>query len=190
MAMISGIILGLAAKLVDVPEVTWKLPVLDDIGGRFGIWIFAATLLAVRSDTPAYAAVRVFGFFASMLLTYYLYTVLFLGFYPKSQMILWGSISLISPFCAFIIWFSNERNRAAAILGALPIAVIFAEWYVTGSENNLLFIAYLSMIICLLLFVPGTAKKRLSVLLYAAVMALLLIKTGLMDFICRELLNI
>lgn len=41
MAIVSGIILGLAAKLADVPEVTRKLPVLDDIGGRFGMWIFA-----------------------------------------------------------------------------------------------------------------------------------------------------
>lgn len=201
-AIVIGIILGLAAKLVDVPELTYRLHVLDDIGSRFGIWIFAATLLSVRSKTPGHAAGRVFCFFASMLLTYYVYTVLFLGFYPKSQIILWSAVSLLSPFCAFIIWYAgisirtstrpaSRWNKAAAdSLAALPVAFIFSEWYVTGWKNTALLIAYLAMIICLIIYVPGTARRRISVMLTASVTTLLLTLTGFMDYICGKLLNI
>ncbi len=98
--IILGFILGLTAKLVDVPAITHIFPIFDDIFGRFGVWIFTATLLAVFSITPLHAAIRGFSFFISMLLTYYVYTILLLGFYPKSQIILWGFVSLISPICA------------------------------------------------------------------------------------------
>lgn len=67
--------------------ITGEFPILDDIFGRFGIWIFVATLLAVYSNTPLHAALRVFSFFFTMILTYYAYTILFLGFFPKSQII-------------------------------------------------------------------------------------------------------
>ena len=103
--IIIGFILGLIAKLVDVPTITSVFPIFDDLFGRFGIWIFTATLLAVFSLTPMHAAIRVFSFFVSMLLTYYVYTILFLGFYPKSQIILWAIVSLVSPICAAIMWY-------------------------------------------------------------------------------------
>lgn len=189
-AIIIGIILGLIAKLVDTPEMLVVLPILDDIFGRFSIWIFVATLLAVFSNTPMYAAVRVFSFFISMLLTYYVYTILFLGFFPKSQIILWGSISLISPFCAFVIWYSHQNKRIANILAALPIVALITEWYITGSENILLLMTYVCMIICLLICVPKEGRRRLPIILITAVMTLFFIKTGLMHFIYGELLNI
>lgn len=36
---IIGIVLGITAKLIDVPYVTSKFPVFDDIMGRFAIWV-------------------------------------------------------------------------------------------------------------------------------------------------------
>ena len=182
--------MGLAAKLVDVPEVTWRFPIFDNIGGRFGIWIFAAALLAVRSKTPLHSAIRVFGFFAAMLLTYYLYTILFLGFFPKSQMILWGSISLISPFCAIIMWYANENKRSGEILAALPIALLLSEWFVTGDGNLILLLAYLVMIVLILIVVSQNIKRCMAIIIFAMIITFILINTGFMDFICRELLNI
>lgn len=35
---IIGIILGITAKLVDVPAILFYFPIFDDIMGRFGIW--------------------------------------------------------------------------------------------------------------------------------------------------------
>lgn len=163
---------------------------MDDIFGRFGVWIFTATLLAVFSNTPVHAAIRVFSFFISMLLTYYAYTILFLGFFPKSQIILWSVISLISPICAIVIWYEKENKSIANILAAFPITALCTEWYITGSENLLLLVIYLCMIVCLLIYVPKKAKRCLPIILIAVAMTLLLIKTGWMDLIYGGLLNI
>lgn len=189
-AAIIGIFLGLVAKLVDVPEITGEFPILDDIFGRFGIWIFVATLLAVLSYTPIHAAIRVFSFFFTMILTYYAYTILFLGFFPKSQIILWSIISLISPICAAAMWYAKENRSIGNILAALPIIELCTEWYITGRENILLLVTYLCMIVCLLIYIPQKVKRYLPIILITTVITLLLIKTGYMDLLYEELLNI
>lgn len=189
-AVIIGIFLGLTAKLVDVPEITGELPILDDIFARFGVWIFAATLLAVFSNTPVHAAIRVFSFFFTMLLTYYAYTILFLGFFPKAQIFLWSMISLISPFCAAAMWHAKENSSIANILAALPITALCTEWYVTGREDILLQISYLGMIVCLFIYVSKNVKRCLPIILITIIMTWLLIKTGCMELIYGEFLNI
>ena len=97
-----GIVLGITAILIDVPYVTSKFPVFDNIMGRFGIWVWAAAIISILSKTALFAAVRSFLFFVGMLLAYYGYTVLFLKFFPKSQIILWSGIAMITPFCGFL----------------------------------------------------------------------------------------
>lgn len=189
-AVVIGIILGLVAKLVDVPKLTGMLPIFDDIFGRFGVWIFTATLLAVFSNTTIHAAIRIFSFFISMLLTYYTYTILFLGFFPKSQIVLWSIISLFSPICASVIWYAKENTSIANILAALPIAALCTEWYITGIENVLLLVTYLCMIVCLLIYIPKKPKRCLPIILIALTITLLLIKSGWMDLIFGGLLNI
>lgn len=189
-AVIMGVILGLLAKLVDVPDITGVMPIFDHIFGRFGIWIFTATLLAVCSDTPWNAASKVFVFFVSMLSTYYIYTILFLGFFPKGQIILWGTISMISPLCAVAIWYANQKNLIGNILAALPIVVLCTEWYITARENILLLIVYLCMIVCLLIYVPKDRKHFLLTILITAIMTLFLVKTALMYSVYEVLLNI
>lgn len=94
---IIGIVLGITAKLIDVPYVTSKFPVFDDIMGRFGIWVWAAAIISILSKTALFAAVRSFMFFIGMLPAYYSYTVLFLKFFPKSQILLWSGIT-VNPY--------------------------------------------------------------------------------------------
>ncbi len=187
--IILGFILGLTAKLVDVPAITHSLPIFDDIFGRFGVWIFTATLISVFSFTPVRAAIRVFSFFISMLLTYYIYTILFLGFYPKSQIILWSIVSLISPICGAIMWYAHQRNWFTNILASLPIVALCTEWYITGEVNRLLLPVYLLMIILLLVFIPQKKRQCLPIILISTVITFLLLKTGLMEIIYRNLLN-
>jgi hypothetical protein len=189
-AAIIGFVLGLTAKLVDVPEITSVLPIFDNLFGRFGIWIFSATLLSVFSSTLKHAAVKVFVFFVSMLITYYTYTILFLGFFPRTQIILWSIISLISPICAVVMWHAKENNGIANIIAALPIVALCAEWYITGSKNTLLLVIYLCMIVCLLLYIPKEMKRCLPIILIAAIMTILLLKTGWLELIYGGLLNI
>ena len=130
--MISGILLGITAKLVDVPYITCDYPVFDDMMGRFGIWVWAAALIAVRSRTPFHAAVRSFVFFVGMLSAYYGYTVLFLKFFPGSQMVLWGGIAMITPFCGFLMWHIHKNTSYADLIASLPFVLFFTEWYLTA----------------------------------------------------------
>lgn len=102
---IIGIVLGITAKLIDVPYVTSKFPVFDDIMGRFAIWVWAAAIISIFSKTAIFAAVRSFLFFIGMLSAYYSYTVLFLNFFPKSQIILvWYCYDYS------VLWFPDMAN--------------------------------------------------------------------------------
>lgn len=188
--VMTGITLGLAAKWVDVPELTGEFPIFDDIFARFGIWIFMAALFAVSADTPVYAAIRVFTFFVSMLSAYYIYTILFLGFFPKEQMVLWGIISLISPICGAIIWNVRGNGGISCVLAALPITILFTEWYLTGNENGLLFTAYACMAVFLMIFIFQNMKQCLSILIITVILSFILIKTGAINYLYVRLLNI
>lgn len=88
------------------------------------------------------------------------------------------------------MWYSNKDMPIGDILAAMPIAALLSEWYVTGNKNIILLTAYLVMIIFLLIYVPQKAKRCLTVMPIAAIITLFLIKTGLMDFVCKGLLNI
>lgn len=198
--LIIGILLGITAKLVDVPYITCDFPVFDEIMGRFGIWVWAAALIAVFSKTPLLAAVRSFLFFIGMLLAYYGYTLLFLGFFPKSQMILWGGIAMITPFCGFLIWHIHKNKHYANLIASLPFILFFTEWYLTAfieqywsaRDKILLFIAYLCMTLSLLAAIP-TNKKRLLSLLYGVVISIVLIRlmqAGIIVNLYEQLLNV
>ena len=197
---IVGIVLGVAAKLVDVPFITADLPIFDDIMGRFGIWVWAGALTAVLSRTSLLAAVRSFAFFAGMLIAYYSYTVLFLHFFPKSQMILWGGIAMATPFCGYLMWHVHKKKYYANFIASLPFIIFFTEWYLTAFQNQYwsagdkvwLLVAYLCMTFSLLLAVP-TNKKRLLGVFYGSVISIILIcliQAGIMFNLYEKLLNV
>lgn len=198
--MISGILLGITAKLVDVPYITCDYPVFDDMMGRFGIWAWAAALIAVRSRTPFHAAVRSFVFFVGMLSAYYGYTVLFLKFFPGSQMVLWGGIAMITPFCGFLMWHIHKNTSYADLIASLPFVLFFTEWYLTAftaqnwsyKDRLLLFIAYLCMTLSLAAAIP-TNKRRIFSLFYAMLLSVVLIwliQAGIMVNFYDQLLNV
>ncbi|MDE6364912.1 MAG: hypothetical protein K2L86_11760 [Lachnospiraceae bacterium] len=199
---IIGIILGIIAKLIDVPYITSRVPLFDDIMGRFGIWVWAAAIISILSKTALLAAVRSFVFFIGMLAAYYGYTVLFLNFFPKSQMILWGGIAMITPFCGFLIWQTHKERHYADFISSLPFTIFFTEWYLTAfagqywtfstaKDELLLGIAYLCFTFSLLAFIP-TNKKRLFSLLYGLLISIILVQLIQAEIIANpyELLNI
>lgn len=196
---IIGIVSGILAKLVDVPYITSTLPVFDDIMGRFTIWIWAASLIAIRSETALLAAARSFLFFAGMLSAYYGYTVAFLKFFPKSQIILWGAIGMVTPLCGFLMWQVHRKKHYANFISSLPFSIFFSEWYLTAfaawnwnvKDKLLLLIAYLCFSISLLAVIP-TNKKRLYSLIYGGLIAAALIGLIQMEVIGNpyDLLNV
>jgi len=125
-AILIGAILGLAAKLVDTPDVN---PIFDDIGGRLGVWVFVAALLSVFSYSPRLAAIKVFAFFGSLLTVYYVYTTVVLHFFPKSAIIFWGICGVISPVCAYVMWYARGIGLVSNLIAALPITVLLSEGF-------------------------------------------------------------
>lgn len=200
LSFIIGIVLGILAKLVDVPYITSDFPVFDDIMGRFGIWVWAAALISILSKTALSAAVRSFVFFIGMLSAYYGYTVLFLHFVPKSQIILWSGIAVVTPFCGFLIWHIQKESYYADFISSLPFVLFFTEWYLTAfadgywdfKDKLLLCIAYLCFTFSLLAVVP-TNRKRLLSLIYGLLLSIILIwliQAGIIINPYEELLNI
>ena len=194
-----GIALGITAKFVDGREILYYFPILADIMGRFGIWVWAAALIAIRSKTPLLAAARSPAFFAGMLMAYYGYTVLFLGFFPKSQVILWGIVAMATPFCGFLIWHVHKKKHYANWIASLLFTLFFTEWYLTVfaekyltvEEKLSLLIVYIGMTFSLLAAVP--AKKRLLGLLYGLFLSMLLIwlaQVGIIVNIYEQMLNV
>ncbi len=188
-----GIFLGIIAKVVDTPDILLMFPIFDDIMARFGIWVWVATLIAVLSKNSFRASLNTFVFFVGMLSTYYVYTILFLNFFPKSQIILWSCIALITPFCGFLIWYIHKKNNLAILIGSLPLILLITEWYFTASDNLLLLsIAYLCMLISLLAVIPTNKNRLLSFIcgLLMSFILIMLIRKGIMINPYDQLLNI
>lgn len=127
----------------------------------------------------------IFLFFIGMLSAYYGYTVLFLNFFPKSQIILWGAIAMITPFCGFLIWQIHRECHYTNFISSLPLMIFFTEWYLTvfigrywtfcAAKDELLpRIAYLCFTFSFLAVIP-TNKKRLFSLLYGVLESIILI---------------
>lgn len=181
-AILLGLVLGLLAKLVDNPELN---PIFDDIGGRLGIWVFTATLLAVFSESPKLAAAKVFAFFASLLFVYYTYTVFLLHFFPQRVILFWSIAALISPICAYIIWYAGGKGPVSVFLASLPITVLLSEGYTLRDAYLPVHMhyylipwlqgIYLTMAGLLLYFtVKGGRRRVIAALLAAAVTAVML----------------
>lgn len=181
-AIITGVILGLAAKLVDNPNIT---PIFDDIGGRLGIWVFVATLLSVFSYSPKLAAVKIFAFFGSMLTVYYVYTTLVLHFFPERAIVFWTICAVVSPVCAYIMWYARGNGWFSNIVLALPITVLMSEGFnlrhaYLPIHHHYYLIPwlmgiYLIMIVVLLLIIPKNKRQCLVILSITIIFSFIMI---------------
>ncbi|MCL6456989.1 MAG: hypothetical protein K6T85_03195 [Gorillibacterium sp.] len=174
--------MGLAAKIVDNPDFN---PIFDGIGGRLGIWVFVATLLSIFSYSPKFAVVKIFAFFGSLLTVYYVYTTFVLHFFPERAIIFWGICAVISPVCAYMMWYARGSGLFSVIVSALPITVLLSEGYELRNAYlpvhrhyyliPWLMGVYLIMIAVLLLVIPKTKKKFFVILPIAIILSLIMI---------------
>lgn len=130
---IFGVILGIIAKYSDTfPSnggIERLVSIISNLTTQLGIWVVLATIIAVWSRSPKIAAIKVFTFFAGMLLAYYIYSQALFGFFPSYYFMRWGAIALVSPFAAYIVWFSRGEGWFAAFCAALPIGLLLAQGY-------------------------------------------------------------
>jgi len=129
-----GIAMGFLAKYIeDIPHFVGQtgdsLNVLSIIMSRIGIWVLIATVISAWSRTPEAGALHVFVFFAGMLITYYIYSMVIFHFFPTYYFLRWGSIALVAPIAAFIVWYSKGEGWIASFCAALPIGLLLASGY-------------------------------------------------------------
>ncbi|PIC56466.1 hypothetical protein CSV80_14560 [Sporosarcina sp. P12(2017)] len=138
--LIIGVILGVLSKVLDETasnSLPFYLEMLDlgNFFSRIGIWIFISVLISLYSKSPMRSAINVFLFFVGMVGSYYLYTIEIAGFFPKSYMMIWIAMTLISPFLAFVCWYAKGTGTISVILSSVILLMIsrqafaFGFWY-------------------------------------------------------------
>lgn len=137
---IIGVLLGLTSKFLD-EAASNVLPFLletMDLGNffsRMGVWIFIAIVISLYSKSPRRAAVNVFLFFVGMVGSYYFYTVTIAGFFPKSYMMIWLVMTIVSPVLAFGCWYAKDQAFMAIMISSIILmfmarqAFAFGFWY-------------------------------------------------------------
>ena len=135
--LLLGIVLGIVSKFLDTTpsnELPFIIESLDfrNFFGRFAIWILIAVCISIYSNSSIRAAINVFGFFAGMVTSYYLYSKFVAGFFPRSYAMIWFGITAISPLLAFVCWYAKGEHKISLILSSILIAVLFNTTFVYG----------------------------------------------------------
>lgn len=180
---IFGVGLGIFSKWLDNmsidDNILWQhiLRVLDlgNIFSMFGIWILIAIFISIFSNTPLRSGINVFIFFFGMCISYHIYTIIFAGFNPMGYMMIWYGITIISPFMAFICWYSKGNGIISFIIniGIITVMILccfsIGMWYFDFNSiiDTLFFISTLFVLY-------DTPKKFIYSLLISLVLAYLI----------------
>lgn len=130
--IIVGFMLGILQKWLD-ETASNSLPVfiqqldISNYFGRLAVWILSATVISVYSDTALRASINTFLFFISMLSGYYLYCNFILGFLPRTYMMIWVLIAIVSFFLAFICWYAKGNGIVAVVISGVILGVLFSQ---------------------------------------------------------------
>lgn len=157
-----GIILGIFSKWLDNlaidDSISWQRLIGSlDLGNFFSemaIWLFLALIISIYSKTPIRASINVFVFFVGVTISYHAYTILFSGFNPQSYMMIWYTLTVLSPLLAFICWYAKSNHFLSMIISSMILSIMIilsfsiGFWYF-DIRNILYLITFLGTLIIL-----------------------------------------
>ena len=178
-----GICLGIFSKWLDnlsIDNSIWWQNIIDlldlrNVFSLFGIWIFIAVAISINIKTPLRASLNVLLFFIGMTTSYHLYTIYFSGFNPKNYMMIWYSITLLSPILAFICWYAKGNGKISLLISSFIITAMILSSFSIG-----LWCFDVNSIIDLLLFIGtiillySNPKKTIYSLIIAACLSIII----------------
>ncbi len=138
--LLVGIVLGIISKALDetasnlLPEFIESLD-LRNFFSRMGIWMFIGICISLYSKTPIRAAINSFLFFIGMVGSYYIYTITIAGFFPKSYMMIWIAMTLLSPFLGMVCWYAKGSYIVSIFISSIIFMMMsrqafhFGFWY-------------------------------------------------------------
>lgn len=140
LVLLLGIALGIFSKWLDNTPINdaiwWQhiLGVLDlgNVFSEFAVWLVAALAISVYSKTPLRAGLNVFLFFLGMCGSYHFYTVAFCGFNPRRYMMIWYTITLLSPLFSFICWYAKGKTKLSSAISMLILSVMLRSCFSIG----------------------------------------------------------
>ena len=127
-----GFTLGILQKRMDcAPDNAFFVLMQQfDVGnyfGRLAIWILLATSISIYAKSPLRAAINTFFFFINMLAGYYLYCNYFLGFLPRTYMMMWVVLAFASLFMAYICWYAKGEGVIAIFISSTVMGILLAQ---------------------------------------------------------------
>lgn len=181
--LLLGICLGWFSKYLDerqaeLPGLLGQLDELLDFHnflGGFAPWILIAVCLSVYSHTPFRAGINVFFFFVGFVASYYLYSALVAGFFPRSYALVWIAFTVASPVLAFFCWYAKGKGPVALLLSAAVSGVMLN----TAFSYGMLYLDLRSwlnlvMLVIALWVLRKSPKQMLAMLGIAAAFAVLM----------------
>ena len=109
--IIIGLIIGVLIKWLDENAST-----IGPIFSEVSVWVLICSTIAAYSQSPKRAAINVFLFSISMLITYYLYSEIAGIYYSLRFVYGWAIFSLFTPFFGYFTWYCKGRGNLPKIL--------------------------------------------------------------------------
>lgn len=127
LALIFGLVMGIFAKFLDLTQLPSFLEAwdLNNFFGLAPIWCLLGLIVAVYSKSPLRASLNTFLFFSGVLIGYYVYTIIFAGFFPDfDYLMIWIAFAVVSPFIGVFCWYAKGSGLTSVVLSVLIIGFL------------------------------------------------------------------